>query len=58
METEKVVISVRPDRSEGMLVGYGLEATKTGVSDRIEGYLARTLRSKFNLLIAFRLQCG
>jgi len=27
METEEVVISVRPDRREGALVGYGLRAT-------------------------------
>jgi hypothetical protein len=52
MESEKVLISIRPDRSEGMLVGYGLQATKAGVGDRIEGYLARTPRAKFSLLIA------
>jgi hypothetical protein len=25
------------DRVEGMLIGYGLQATKSGVGDRIEG---------------------
>jgi len=39
METEKVVISVRPDRREGALVGYSLQAIKPGVGDRVEGYL-------------------
>jgi hypothetical protein len=52
METEKVVISICPNRSEGILVGYGLPATKAGVSDRIEGYLERTRRAKFHLSIA------
>jgi hypothetical protein len=50
METEKVVISVRPDRREGALVGYGLRATKRGVGDRVEGYLERR---KFYLAIAY-----
>jgi hypothetical protein len=49
---EEVVISVRPDRREGALVGYGLWATKRGVGDRVEGYLERTARSKFYLTIA------
>jgi len=53
METEKVVISVRPDRREGVLVGYGLQAIKPGVGDRIEGYLERSPRAKFHLAIAY-----
>jgi len=53
METEKVVISVRPDRREGALVGYGLRATKRGVGDRVQGYLERTARRKFHLAIAY-----
>src|SRR5215467_9697727 len=51
-ETAKVVISVRPVRREGALVGYGLQASKVGVADRIDGYLERTPRAKFSLLIA------
>jgi len=51
-ETAKVVISVRPDRREGALVGYGLQASKIGVADRIDGYLVRTPRAKFHLPIA------
>jgi hypothetical protein len=47
---EKVVISVRPDRQEGALVGYGLRATKRGVGGRAEGYLERR---KFYLAIAY-----
>jgi hypothetical protein len=47
---EKVVISVRPDRREGALVGYGLRATKRGVGDRVEGHLERTARRKFYLI--------
>jgi hypothetical protein len=50
METKKVVISVRPDRGEGALVGYGLQAIKPGVGDRVEGYLER---AKFHLAIAY-----
>jgi hypothetical protein len=53
MEAEKVVISVRPDRQEGVLVGYGLRATKPGLGDRVEGYLERTARAKFHLAIAY-----
>jgi len=54
METaEKVLISVRPDRSAGVLVGYDLHATGVGVGDRVDGYLERTPRAKFHLLIAF-----
>lgn len=49
---EKVVISVRPDRREGALVGYGLRATKRGVGHRVEGYLERTARRKFSPAIA------
>jgi hypothetical protein len=52
METEKVLISIRPDRSEAMLIGYGLQASKAGIGDRIEGYLARRPRGNFSLLIA------
>jgi hypothetical protein len=51
--TKKMLISVRPDRSEGRLVGYGLRATKPGVGDRIEGYLERTPQAKFYLAIAY-----
>jgi hypothetical protein len=47
METAKVVISVQPDRREG---GYGLQASKIGVADRIDGY-ANAARS-FTWLIA------
>ena len=50
---EKIVISIRPDRREGALVGYGLRATKRGVGDRVEGYLERTARRKFYLAIAY-----
>ena len=53
METEKVVISVRPHRREGALVGYDLQATKPGIGDRIEGYLERSPRAKFHLAIAY-----
>jgi len=41
--------------TEGMLVGCGLQATKAGVSDRIEEYLEQTWRAKFHLSIAFLL---
>jgi len=51
--TKKMLISIRPDRSEGRLVGYGLRATKPGVGDRIEGYLERTPQAKFHLSIAY-----
>jgi hypothetical protein len=51
--TKKMFISIRPDRSEGKLVGYGLRATKPGVGDRIEGYLERTPQAKFHLSIAY-----
>jgi hypothetical protein len=50
---EKVLISVLTDRSEGTVVGYGLQATRIGVGDRIEGYLERTARAKFHLAIAY-----
>jgi hypothetical protein len=53
METEKVSISVRPDRREGALVGYGLRATKPGVGDCVEAYLERSPRAKFLLAIAY-----
>jgi hypothetical protein len=53
MEREKIAISVRPDRREGALVGYGLRATKRGVGDRVQGYLERTARRKFYLAIAY-----
>jgi hypothetical protein len=53
METEKVVVSVRPDRREGALVGYGLQAIKPGVGDRVEGYLERSPSAKFRLAIAY-----
>jgi hypothetical protein len=52
---ERVLISVLTDRSEGTVVGYGLQATaaRIGVGDRIEGYLERTARAKFHLAIAY-----
>jgi hypothetical protein len=53
METEKVTISVCPDRREGALVGFGLRVTKRGVRDRVEGYLERAARRKFYLAIAY-----
>jgi hypothetical protein len=49
MEAEKVVISVRPDRQEGVLVGV----LSPGLGDRVEGYLERTARAKFHLAIAY-----
>ena len=51
--TKKMLISIRPDRSAGRLIGYGLRATKPGVGDRIEGYLERTAQAKFHLSIAY-----
>jgi hypothetical protein len=51
--TKEMLISIRPDRSEGKLVGYGLRATRPGVGDRIEGYLERTPQAKFHLSIAY-----
>jgi len=51
--TVKVLISVRVDRSERALVGYGLQATKAGVGDRIDGYLERTPGGRFHISIAY-----
>jgi hypothetical protein len=51
--TKKMLISIRPDRSEGRLVGYGLWATKPGVGDRVERYLERTPQAKFHLSTAY-----
>jgi hypothetical protein len=42
----------RRQRREGVLVGYGLQASKVGVADRIDGDLVRTPRAKFHLSIA------
>jgi hypothetical protein len=58
METEKVVISVRPDRRESAHVGYGLRATIRGVGDRVEGCLERTVRRKLYLAIVSTLNAA